>query len=133
MFFQVEKEWREKEKAAAQKRKDQAEDMRRGRQAQMDDLRRLQALEIEKDEQEFHNVNKVQRELFEKEMEARRLKREANVRHRKELLKQIDQKERERIIELKNKFEEGKMQLMEREIHNITIEQMIDRKINKLV
>lgn len=54
--MQVEREWREKEKENAKKKKQQQLEMQMGRQKQIEDLRKAQALELAKDEQEFYQV-----------------------------------------------------------------------------
>lgn len=129
---EVEREWREKEIAAAAKRKQQLEEMKRGRQLQIEDLRKAQALEIERDEQEFHQVAKVQNELYQKDLEKKRQRREAAVQHRKELLKQINEKEREHIGELKDKFEEGTTLRLEQEVRSININNILKKKVQRL-
>lgn len=53
---QVEREWREKEKQIAKKRKQQQLDMKLGREKQIEDLRKAAAIELARDEQEFYQV-----------------------------------------------------------------------------
>lgn len=129
---EVERQWRENEIAAAKKRKEQLEEMRLGRERQIEDLRKAQAMEIERDEKEFHQVAKVQNDLYQKDLEKRRQKKEAAIRHRKELLKQINDKEKERIVQHKAKFEEGGTLRMEQEVRSIHIQNILKKKVQRL-
>lgn len=52
----MERDWREKEKEKARKKKQQQLEMQIGRQQQIEDLRKAQALELARDEQEFYQV-----------------------------------------------------------------------------
>lgn len=128
----MEKAWREKEKENAIKRKKQLEELRLGRQKQIDDIRRAQAMELERDEQEFHEVNKVQIELHEKELEKKEKRKLEAVKHRKELLKQIDEKERERINVHQEKYEEGNALRIEKELRDLNVKNVLKRKLDKL-
>lgn len=75
---------------------------------------------------------KVQKQDYEKEAEKRRKRKEEALKHRKDLLKQVDVKERERIQEHKHKFEEGYALKKEREIRDKHIKATIRDKISKL-
>lgn len=85
-----------------------------------------------RDEEDFKKVAGIQRELFEKDKEEQRKKRQLTEKHRKELLKQIDDKERERIKWVQEKFEDGKAQRMEYEIKDRNVDDYLKQKVNKL-
>ncbi|KAB0793440.1 hypothetical protein PPYR_13071 [Photinus pyralis] len=129
---EVEREWREKERKAAAKRKEQLENLRIGRERQVEDIRRTQALEIQKDREEFSKIVRVQKELYEKDLEKRRRIKEAAMHHRKDLLKQVNEKECERIEQLKEKFKEGKALLLEKEVRELNIRGVIEKKIKRM-
>ncbi|GJQ82707.1 hypothetical protein Trydic_g19718 [Trypoxylus dichotomus] len=129
---EAERAWREKEKQAAIRRKQQEEEMKRGRERQIDDLRRAQALEMARDEEEFRQVAQVQQEQFQKDKQVKERKRLEAIRHRKELLKQISQKERERINMHQRKYKEGEAQRQEQELHMIKIKETIANKLEHL-
>ncbi|KAF5287516.1 hypothetical protein FQA39_LY04144 [Lamprigera yunnana] len=127
-----ERQWREAELAAALKKKQDIEVLINGRAQQMKDIRRQQALNIEKDRSEFFKVAKVQREEFNKYLENKKKRKEAAVQHRKDLLQQINEKELYRIGKVKHKFEEGRILRMEQELRNLNIKGIIKKKIQKL-
>lgn len=55
-LFQKEKEWREKEKAAALKQKKLVEDLKESRARQIEDIRKQQAVALARDEEDFMKV-----------------------------------------------------------------------------
>ncbi|KAB0793441.1 hypothetical protein PPYR_13070 [Photinus pyralis] len=129
---EYERQWREKQKAEARRKKEMDDALKKARAIQMEDLRKLQAIEIQKEEEEFHKVARVQQELFEKDLQQKREKKEAAIRHRKELLMQINEKEKEKILQIKQKFQEGDTLRMEQEVRNINIQNVIKRKVQKM-
>ncbi|XP_018318651.1 cilia- and flagella-associated protein 45-like [Agrilus planipennis] len=129
---EVEREWRDKQKAIAKRKADAEEELKRDRARQMEDIRKGQALEIARERQEFFQVAKVQQEEYNKEQEKKRKQREAAVCHRKELLKQINEKELERIEKQKQKFEEGEAIRLEQEIRSLNIKQILKKKVETL-
>lgn len=54
---EVEREWRNKQLAAAKKKKEELEQLHIARAKQIDDIRKAQAIELARDEQQFHQVN----------------------------------------------------------------------------
>lgn len=60
------------------------------------------------------------------------LKRMEAVQHRKGLLKQISQKERDRINMHQRKYKEGEAQRQEQELHMIKIKETIAKKLDHL-
>ncbi|KAJ8936537.1 hypothetical protein NQ314_012277 [Rhamnusium bicolor] len=127
-----EREWREKEKAAAKKRNESLEDLRAARSKQIEDIRKAQALALVRDEEDFMKVAKVQRELFDKDVENHKKKRQAIVTYRNELLRQINEKERERIMDQQEKYEDGNAQRLEVEINDRYVEDYLAQKVEKL-
>ncbi|KAK5641337.1 hypothetical protein RI129_009884 [Pyrocoelia pectoralis] len=119
---EVEREWREKERKAAAKRKQQLEDMRIGRNRQIEDLRRTQALEIQKERDEFMKID----------IEKHKKIKEAAMHHRKDLLKQVNQKECERIEQLKEKFKEGEALLLEKEVRELNLRSFFEKKLKRM-
>ncbi|KAJ8963484.1 hypothetical protein NQ318_018967, partial [Aromia moschata] len=127
-----EREWREKEKAEAKKKKELLDDLRTARAKQIDDIRRAQAVSLARDEEAFLKVARVQRELFEKDVEEKKKKKELVAKHQRELLLQINEKERQRINERREKFEDGKAQRLEVEINDRQIENYLKDKVGGL-
>lgn len=56
-FFQAERAWRQKELEAAKKKQAVLDDLKLERAKQIDHIRRAQALEMERDKQQFLQVN----------------------------------------------------------------------------
>lgn len=104
---EYEREWRRKEREEARKRQRREEDTRLGREQQIRDIHRFQAMEIAREKREYEKNLAVQLELQEKErlLEVKR-KHDAEL-YREEILKQINQKEQERIEERQEKYSEG--------------------------
>nr|XP_023016550.1 cilia- and flagella-associated protein 45-like [Leptinotarsa decemlineata] len=127
-----EREWRENEKVAAKKKLEIISDLRAARAKQIEDIRKAQAVSLARDEEDFMKVAKVQRELFEKDLEEQKKKKEQIAQHRKELLKQINEKERERINWQQEKFEDGKAQRLEFEVKDRNVEDYLKLKMEKL-
>ncbi|CAH1162923.1 unnamed protein product [Phaedon cochleariae] len=127
-----EREWRETEKIAVKKKLDLIEDLKVARAKQINDIRKAQAVSLARDEEDFMKVAKVQRQLFEKDLEEQQKKKQQIARHRKELLMQINDKERERIHWQQERFEDGRAQRLEVEIKDKNVEDYLKQKIDKL-
>lgn len=74
----------------------------------------------------------MQNEQYEKEMEIKKKKREEALCHRQELLSQINEKERERITKLQEKFKEGNAMRLEQQIHEHQLKEYVKQKIENL-
>lgn len=74
----------------------------------------------------------MQHELHQKELEKQAKKKLEIGRHRKELLKQINEKERERINFQQDNFNYGKAQRMEFVLKDKNVEDYLKQKIEKL-
>lgn len=70
--------------------------------------------------------------MYQKEMAIKQKKREEALCHRQELLSQINEKERERINQLQEKFEEGNALRLEQEIHEHQLKEYVRQKIDNL-
>lgn len=127
-----EKEWREKEKIAAEIKLKINRDLQMARQQQIDDIRKSQAVSLSRDEKDFKKVAKVQRELFEKHKQEQEKKCREIEKHRRDLLKQINEKEKERIKWLHEKFEDGKAQRLEYEVKDKNVEDYLKQKVDRL-
>lgn len=145
----MEREWRNKELAMAKKKKEDLEQLHLAREQQIEDIRRAQAIELAREEQEFHQVNylftkgcclflfvvevaKVQAKQHELEMEKRQRKKDAAVCLREELLKQINEKEKSRIQSIQEKFEEGNALRLEKELRDMRVKDYVQEKVHKL-
>ncbi|KAJ8924075.1 hypothetical protein NQ315_006856 [Exocentrus adspersus] len=132
MYEEKEKEWRDKEKAAALKRKQMVEDLKQCRAKQLEDIRKQQAVALARDEEDFMKVAKVQRMLLDKDLVEKKKREEQKLKHKKELLRQINDKEREKIMQHQEKFEDGKVQRLEYEINDRKVEDYLKDKIDRL-
>lgn len=127
-----EKEWREKEKRAAEKRKASIEDLKRTRANQIEDSRKAQAVALSREEEDFMKVAAAQRKLHEEYLACEQKRREDKERHRLFLLKQINEKEKERIDFRMEKYEDGKLQRQEYALKDKNIDEYLGHKIDKL-
>ncbi|XP_041978376.1 cilia- and flagella-associated protein 45-like [Aricia agestis] len=92
----VEREYRRKERDAAIKRNLEMKRLHEARIQQINDIHRLIAREIAKDEQSFNNAAKQNEEFIRKEKEKEEKRRADIERHRQEIMKQINDKEKAR-------------------------------------
>ncbi|CAH0552056.1 unnamed protein product [Brassicogethes aeneus] len=127
-----EREWREKELAEALKEKQKREDLIQAREKQMDDIRRIKACNLAKEEDYFLKNNKIQKEQFEKDQKEKAAKQEDAHKFSRELLLQINEKEKQKIKEFADKFEEGRAQRLEAEMKERQVEEYLKNKIQKL-
>jgi len=99
---------------------------------QIEHIRQAQARNLARDEEDFKKVAKVQHQLHQKDLEKIAEKKQQRGQHRKELLKQIGEKERERINWQRERFEDGKAQRMEIVLKDKSVEDYLKQKIEKL-
>lgn len=77
-------------------------------------------------------VAKVQAKLHEQEQQKKLKLRESVICHREELLKQINEKEHERINQVQEKFEEGNALRLEKEVRELRVKEYVAKKVKKL-
>ncbi|XP_060807280.1 cilia- and flagella-associated protein 45 [Amyelois transitella] len=125
----VEREYRRKEREAAIKRNREMKQLHEARVQQITDIHRLIAREIAKDEQSFNNAARQNEEFIAKE-KALDDKRKARIeKHRQEIMKQINDKERARA-ELREKIHnEGVALRMELEQQDKYERKVIKQKV----
>ncbi|XP_069687390.1 cilia- and flagella-associated protein 45-like isoform X2 [Periplaneta americana] len=129
---EVEREFRNKERAAVRKKKEEDEAMRKAREEQILDRRRMEALEISREKQAFERVLKAQKEAAEKQRLEDLRKQCILAQYRSDIMKQINEKERERILEKQNKFEEGVALKMEEVKRERYMKEVMRKKVNEL-
>ncbi|KAF9807006.1 hypothetical protein SFRURICE_011150 [Spodoptera frugiperda] len=112
----VEREYRRKERDAAIKRNREMKQLHEARVQQINDIHRLIAREIAKDEQSFNNAARQNEEFIRREKEVLEDKRKAQIeRHRQAIMKQINDKERARADLREKIHNEGVALRMEQE------------------
>ncbi|KAL4705405.1 hypothetical protein ACJJTC_002428 [Scirpophaga incertulas] len=99
----VEREYRRKERDAAIKRNTEMKKLHEARVQQINDIYRLIAREIAKDEQSFNNAARQNEEFIQKQKALDDQRKARIERHRQEIMKQINDKERARA-ELREKI-----------------------------
>lgn len=129
---EVERKYRDDKLKAAKKKKNQQELLKIEREKQIADLRRAAAITLARDEEDFHRVVKVQKKQFEQEMEKKQKIQEKAHMHRKDLLKQINEKERERIQMQKEKFQEGHLMIYEQQRKDLHVKEHLRKKVEDL-
>lgn len=108
------------------------DDLSEARMKQVEQIRQAQARNLARDEEDFKKVAQVQHQLHQKDLEKIAEKKQKVGQHRKELLKQIGEKERERINWQRERFEDGKAQRMEIVLKDKSVEDYLKQKIEKL-
>ncbi|XP_050431106.1 cilia- and flagella-associated protein 45-like [Adelges cooleyi] len=128
----VEREWRHKERTAALKRAKDEEELKKARHKQIEDQRKNYAFEIQREKEEFEKVVKLNVEDIEKTKELENKHKQKIEQHRKNLLKQIHDREQEKIQERKKLFEEG-IKLKQEELNRQkTLQETMKNKIDNL-
>lgn len=129
---EVERNWRAKEKEEAKKRQEMNERMQQEREVQMMDLKRMQALDMERDKVEFFKNIMVQKKLHAEEVDEQTKRHDSKMKYRAELLKQINEKEKERIEQRRLVFEEGIALRKKQEEKEKDLKDYIKSKVQKL-
>nr|CAD7431450.1 unnamed protein product [Timema monikensis] len=129
---EVEREWRKKEREAAKKKVEEDIAMKKARELQIQDRRRMQALEIAREKKEFESVLKVQIESAEKSKLENLKKKNETEAYRSAILKQINEKERERIKCRQELFEEGLVKKREEQLREKHMREIMNKKIDEL-
>ncbi|XP_045540541.1 cilia- and flagella-associated protein 45 [Papilio machaon] len=125
----VEREYRRKERDAAIKRNRDMKHLHEARVQQIHDIHRLIAREIAKDEQSFNNAARQNEEFLRKEKMLEEQRKARIERHRQEIMKQINDKERARA-ELREKIRnEGVALRMEQEQQEKYERKIIKQKV----
>ncbi|XP_054276376.1 cilia- and flagella-associated protein 45-like [Macrosteles quadrilineatus] len=129
---EVERAWRKKEREAAMARARKAEELRIAREQQILDRRKCQAIEIQREKEEMERIARVNREEQEKQKleEQRRLCMLES--HRMELLKQIGEKEKQKIKARQQQFEEGLAVKVEKQKREDTLKETMAKKMNMI-
>ncbi|OXU26641.1 hypothetical protein TSAR_004702 [Trichomalopsis sarcophagae] len=104
---EVSREWRQREKAEAIKRLENQRKLRSVRDQQINNKMQMQAMEIEREKKEFEKILALQKEALCREEKEREKKRRQALLHRSEILKQVNEKEKEKIVSRQRMFEEG--------------------------
>ncbi|XP_023952374.2 cilia- and flagella-associated protein 45-like [Bicyclus anynana] len=125
----VEREYRRKEREAAVRRNREMRALHEARVHQINDIHRLIAREIAKDEQSFNNAARQNEEFIRKEKELDEKHKARVEKHRQEIMKQINDKERARA-ELREKIHnEGVALRMEQEQQDKYERRVIKQKV----
>ncbi|XP_050460145.1 cilia- and flagella-associated protein 45-like [Cataglyphis hispanica] len=129
---EVEREWRQREKEEALKKLEAQRILQRDRKEQINNKRVMQAIEIERDRREFEKIVHVQRAAFCKEKKELEQKQQQILIHRNEILKQVNEKERERIAERQQMFAEGLTIRAETAMRKKKLQDAMERKCQEM-
>merc|ERR1711892_1656097 len=129
---QTEREWRRKEKGEANKRAAIAEEMRKARQDQIQHKLHFQAIQAQRERQEFERILHEQERKIRVDHESKQEKLVEMQSHSHQLRAQIQNRERERIDERKTLFEESDLLTVEQEEHERKIQKVVQHKLDEL-
>lgn len=125
---EVERNWRKREKEDAIKKLEIREKLALARQEQINNRKLLQAMEIERDRREFEKIISIQKEAICREkIENEEKKLNAN-NHRIQILKQVNEKEMEKINLRRNIFKEGIAMRAEIEMRKKKLKNAMEKK-----
>merc|ERR1711892_1582741 len=129
---QTEREWRRKEKGEANKQAAIAEEMRKARQDQIQHKLHFQAIQAQRERQEFERILHEQERKIRVDHESKQEKLVEMQSHSHRLRAQIQNRERERIDERKTFFEESDLLTVEQEEHERKIQKVVQHKLDEL-
>nr|XP_033330457.1 cilia- and flagella-associated protein 45-like [Megalopta genalis] len=129
---EVEREWRQKEKEEALGRARARKSLAEEREKQINNKRIMQAIEIERERREFEKIVRVQKEAFCREQKELEKKQRQALKHRSEILKQVNEKERKRIEARQKMFEEGLAIRTETEIRKKQLREAMEKKCDEM-
>ncbi|KAJ8679865.1 hypothetical protein QAD02_015652 [Eretmocerus hayati] len=129
---EVEREWRRREKEEALKKIENLEKLRDSRQKQIERKIQLQAMEMEREKREFEKILALQREALCREEKQREKKKREALKHRSEILRQVNEKEKEKITLRQRNFEEGLAIRAEAEMRNRQLREAMERKCTEM-
>ncbi|XP_053994148.1 cilia- and flagella-associated protein 45-like isoform X2 [Hylaeus volcanicus] len=129
---EVEREWRRKEKEEAMKRAEAQQSLIDERERQINNKRVMQAIELERERREFEKIVRVQKEAFCRDQKELERKQRLALIHRSEILKQVNEKEKERIEARKKMFEEGLAIRTEAEMRKKTLREAMQKKCDEM-
>ncbi|XP_044013899.1 cilia- and flagella-associated protein 45, partial [Aphidius gifuensis] len=125
---EVERNWRKREKEAAINKLKQQQKLIDARNEQIKCRKIIQAMEIERDKLEFNKILKIQKEALCRDKKERENKLKQSQRYRIQILKQVNDKEIEKIETRKKMFEEGIALRAELEMRKKKLKNAIEKK-----
>lgn len=129
---EVEREWRRREKEAALNKLKTRRQFAQARQDQIKCRKILQAMELERDKREFQKIVAAQKEALAKEQENREKQIRQAQRHRDEILKQVNDKEKDKVEARRRVFEEGMAQRAEIEMRARRLREAMEKKCQEM-
>ncbi|KAG7209020.1 hypothetical protein KM043_015186 [Ampulex compressa] len=129
---EVEREWRRREKEEALKRAEAQRALMTEREEQIKSKRLIQAIELEREKRESEEIVRLQKESVCREKKEIEQKQQVALKHRAEILKQVNERERERIQTRQRIFEEGLAIRMETEMRKKKLREAIERKCQEM-
>ncbi|XP_008216445.1 cilia- and flagella-associated protein 45-like [Nasonia vitripennis] len=129
---EVSREWRRREKAEAMKRLENQRKLRSVRDQQINSKMQMQAMEIEREKKEFDKILALQKEALCREEKEREKKRRQALVHRSEILKQVNEKEKDKIVSRQRMFEEGVAIKAETDQRKRQLREAMERKCQEM-
>uniref|UniRef100_A0A0K8SH22 Cilia- and flagella-associated protein 45 n=1 Tax=Lygus hesperus TaxID=30085 RepID=A0A0K8SH22_LYGHE len=129
---EYERQWRAKEKAVILEKKKTSLKLLQERARQIEDKKLTQAREIEREQQESLKIERIAAETDKRIQQEQERRKKDNVLYKAALLKQINEKEQERIETRKNVFREGLHTVLEAKARDDGLKNTIKKKINNI-
>ncbi|CAG9131219.1 unnamed protein product [Plutella xylostella] len=128
----VEREYRRRERDAAVKRRDDMRKLHEARNNQIKDIHRMIAREIAKDEQSFNDAARQNDQFLQKEKLLEDERKARIEKHRQEIMKQINDKERARAEQREKIHSQGVALRMEQELQDKYEKMVIKQKVEDM-
>ncbi|XP_008552554.1 cilia- and flagella-associated protein 45-like [Microplitis demolitor] len=129
---EVEREWRKREKEQALNKLKTRHQFSQARQDQIKFRKILQAMEIERDKREFDKIIAEQKEALLKEQEKLKQQQLQAQRYRNEILKQVNDKEKNKNEARRKIYQEGMANRAEIEIRGKRLREAMERKCKEM-
>ncbi|XP_073970075.1 cilia- and flagella-associated protein 45-like isoform X2 [Rhodnius prolixus] len=129
---EYELQWRAKEKEVAEQKRRKNEELKADRQRQVQERRQWQELEAAREREEVAKIKMIDEIITEREKEEQAKRTKELLLHRAALLKQINEREAERIRMRRQVFEEGIAVKLESDNRDESLKKTIKKKITAI-
>ncbi|CAH1401074.1 unnamed protein product [Nezara viridula] len=129
---QYEEQWRKKERKEYEDKVKANEKLKEDRRLQIEEKQRAQAREREREMEEVARLQMMEEAIRQKEKEQEEERRRAKEEYKAQLLKQMNEREKERIVKRKEIFEDGIVEEMDFKINQQSLKDNMKRKVNEI-
>ncbi|XP_014291245.1 cilia- and flagella-associated protein 45 isoform X2 [Halyomorpha halys] len=129
---QYEEQWRKKERKEYEDKVKANEKLKEDRRLQVEEKQRAQARERERELEEVARLQMMEEEMRQKEKEQQEEKRRAKEEYKAQLLKQMNEREKERIASRRVIFADGVVEEMDLKLNQQSLKDNMKRKVAEI-